>query len=875
MAPRERIGGFVSIPGSPLPALPKESVKNAIAIYEPLLSGLRIVLGRTPTLARGLGYLAGLYASVGDFSKADSLYGEAKVILEEKGDSKDLGWVHNNQGLARLDQELYAEAARSFRSAVSALRPDDQDLFEPRAITLQNLASAYQFLGDAQASESTYLEALSLLRQLRKEGDPKYQTTRHNLAALYGSMGDFESARKIEEELLAQGLRGSLKFAVLNDLGLELRDLKELAAAEARLKEALALTTQGSQERALVLTNLAVTHRDAGDLDKAEREGEEALRLAEQLHGPESPSAAAVVATLGGIALAREDLVRAERLLTRARTTLSRQRLGNLGVLAELNRALALIAHRQGRREQVLALSREALDLEDRNLDQILSFGSEAQRLAYHSNAFPYDFLANMGEAAQLAEAVLRRKGAVLDSLVAERVFVRKSRNAADRERLDRIHALKIAAMEQIARGEGDRQLDEIARNLKQEETALARSLARPLPPQQSHADLAKVQASLAGDQALVELTRFQLFQSGGKLASHYGAVLIPSHGLPTWIPLGKADDLEKSIERLANRMERDGRGVLLLSSEGKPEEDVTADLRRLYDAVWRPLSAVLPPGTEKVWLSPDGALQAVPWAALLDENQSFVAERWQIAQVSSGRDLLRKVAGPADKTLLALADGTGDLPYAQTEVASLDRIARNQGWSSEVFVGDRASEVELFKHHSPGILHLATHGGQMDGNFEGMIGARLSKEPMYRGFVILGGAGKTLDAWKRGVLPPFSEDGILTAEEVGGLDLGTTWLTVLSACQTGAGEERSGEGVLGLRRGFALAGTQYLLFTLWSVDDQATAEFMKQFYGRLFKTLDPPRAFYEAQVAELVRLKQAKGLSAAALKAGVFVLTH
>jgi CHAT domain-containing protein len=429
--------------------------------------------------------------------------------------------------------------------------------------------------------------------------------------------------------------------------------------------------------------------------------------------------------------------------------------------------------------------------------------------------------------------------------------------------------------MEQTAREEGGRRLADLERDLKQEETALAKSLAGPLPPQRSHADLAKVQTSLESDQILIEFTRFQLFQNGGKLAPHYGALLIPGHGLPIWIPLGRAEDLETSIEGLVKWMERGGRGMSLLSTKGKPEENVTGDLRGLYDALWKPLAAAFPAGIGKVWLSLDGSLHAVPWAALLDENQSFVAEHWQIAQVSSGRDLMRKVPSPADKTLLALADATGDLPYAQTEVASLDRIARNQGWSSEVFIGDKASEVELFKHHSPGILHLATHGGQLSGDWEGLIGARLSKQPMYRGYVILGGAGKTLEAWKRGTLLPFSEDGILTAEEVGGFDLGKTWLTVLSACQTGAGEVRSGEGVLGLRRGFALAGTQYLLFTLWSVDDKATAEFMKQFYERLFQTLDPTRAFHEAQVAELVRLKQAKGPPEAALKAGVFVLTR
>jgi CHAT domain-containing protein len=145
----------------------------------------------------------------------------------------------------------------------------------------------------------------------------------------------------------------------------------------------------------------------------------------------------------------------------------------------------------------------------------------------------------------------------------------------------------------------------------------------------------------------------------------------------------------------------------------------------------------------------------------------------------------------------------------------------------------------------------------------------------MYRGFLWLGGAERTLEAWKRGTVLPFSDDGILIAEEVGGLDLSGTWLTVLSACQTGAGDAQAGEGVLGLRRGFGLAGSDHLLFTLWSVADESTAQFMESFYERLFQIGDPPRAFQETQRAELLRWRQMIGIPGAVFRAGGFVLTR
>jgi CHAT domain len=68
----------------------------------------------------------------------------------------------------------------------------------------------------------------------------------------------------------------------------------------------------------------------------------------------------------------------------------------------------------------------------------------------------------------------------------------------------------------------------------------------------------------------------------------------------------------------------------------------------------------------------------------------------------------------------------------------------------------------------------------------------------------------------QRGEVLPTENDGIVTAEEAGGLKLDGTWLVVLSACETGSGEARAGEGAMGLRRGFIPAGAQNLLQTLW-----------------------------------------------------------
>ena len=199
------------------------------------------------------------------------------------------------------------------------------------------------------------------------------------------------------------------------------------------------------------------------------------------------------------------------------------------------------------------------------------------------------------------------------------------------------------------------------------------------------------------------------------------------------------------------------------------------------------------------------------------------------------------------------------------------------------MFVGLEATKLQLGETNSPWILHLATHGfflpeseSQKAGHGAGTVGSEtkllgemkesrkarvLLKNPMYRSGLALTGAQRTLEAWAKGEVPPSDNDGIVTAEEVGGLKLEGTWLVVLSACDTGTGEARAGEGVMGLRRGFIQAGGQNLLMTLWPIDDDITVEIMKDFYAEARTTGDAPEALSKVQRNWLVKLRKEQGI--------------
>ena len=224
------------------------------------------------------------------------------------------------------------------------------------------------------------------------------------------------------------------------------------------------------------------------------------------------------------------------------------------------------------------------------------------------------------------------------------------------------------------------------------------------------------------------------------------------------------------------------------------------------------------------------------------------------------------------------------DLPGSEEEALKLSAISQKRGLSSKLRLNTEASESNLRRVKSPKILHLATHGwfvqsddkrlDEASMNFFNQSKNRMAANPMHRSGLALAGAKNTLKLWEEGKFADPANDGILTAEEASALDLKGTWLTVLSACDTGSGVARAGEGVLGLRRAFAMAGTQNLLLTLWPVSDTFTKDFMVSFYEEALKTGNAPKAMAKVQKEWLIKLREEKSISQAVKLAGPFVLT-
>jgi len=463
--------------------------------------------------------------------------------------------------------------------------------------------------------------------------------------------------------------------------------------------------------------------------------------------------------------------------------------------------------------------------------------------------------------------------------------------------------------------------LDELERRCEKLERKMARQVPEAALQQRLRAvDRQAVALFLPQDTVLVEFVRFTPFRfeavdtESRREEPRYLAFILPA-GEPDevrLIDLGEAEGIDALIATFRAQVVGPTRALRAELPEARlhPLLDVCRDL---YSRLFRPLlQAIGNSRTRRLLLSPDGELHLLPFETLLSENDRFVVEEYRLSYVAGGRDILRfgqRLGEPGE--VLIVADPDFDLCATPTAAEQEDGLPREEMLTE---VGKRQSrnfraEVELFERlpstrdegekiaemlqkegvpvrylwldrealeeplktvQSPLILHLATHGffeadqeHTLDDGLrelspisirEGLPLLAGIENPLLRSGLALAGANTLL---RKGQPAPRAEDGILTALDVCGLNLYGTELVTLSACDTGVGEVRRGEGVFGLRRAFHQAGARSLVMSLWKVPDVETQLLMERFYHHLLAGQPKPDALREAQLSLIHELRE------------------
>ncbi len=208
------------------------------------------------------------------------------------------------------------------------------------------------------------------------------------------------------------------------------------------------------------------------------------------------------------------------------------------------------------------------------------------------------------------------------------------------------------------------------------------------------------------------------------------------------------------------------------------------------------------------------------------------------------------------DAFLLGFPDYGGNavaLPGTKVEIDQINKILKTSGYQTSQQTQKEASEAKIKSQKAPTLMHIATHGYFLadadlkGGDALGIDADNARDNPLLRSGLLL--AGMPSPTQQQAPDLQSNDNGILTAYEAMNLSLEGTELIVLSACETGLGDVRAGEGVYGLQRAFLVAGANALVMSLWKVDDAATQQLMTSFYTQWAKTGNKSQAFKQAQL--------------------------
>ena len=282
----------------------------------------------------------------------------------------------------------------------------------------------------------------------------------------------------------------------------------------------------------------------------------------------------------------------------------------------------------------------------------------------------------------------------------------------------------------------------------------------------------------------------------------------------------------------------------------------------------WKPIVDVVG-NTSSIYLSADGVYNQINLEAIPTSEDKYVLDNSNIVLVSNTKDIYfnainkdkkKKVSNSASMfgnpvyyvdSSKPTRGAIKQLPGTEKEINALIELLDDKGWTTSEKLEYDATESEIKSIRSPKIFHVATHGfftpaHQVKQNAASAQKATTALEnPLLRTGILLTGAGDLLNKTEYNY---NEEDGILTAYEAMNMNLDQTDLVVLSACETGLGETKVGEGVYGLQRAFMVAGAKTLIMSMFKVDDTATQKLMVNFYKKWLTTGQKRQSFVDAK---------------------------
>ncbi len=758
-------------------------------------------------------------------------------LRDDRGYSSSL----NNLAVLYKDMGRYNEAEKLFEEAIRLTRETIGENSAPMSIILNNKAMLLQTMGRYEQAEQLMRNALSIAGMVLKEKSANLIRLRTNLALLYQQMGRLDEAEQIYREALEM--------------------------QERRLGNK-------HPDYAVILRNMASLYQEQGRTDKVEEYLQEALSIYRLKFGGRSAHVAkshfelaAFYQSLDRIAEAEEHLNEAieiqERILGEHHPDLVR---------SWENRAV--LAWQKGNPQAAYAGFTKVLDEYIYQINNYFPPMSEHEKARFWQQIQPrfnrfYSFVAahhqdvpgmansmynyHIATKALLLNSSYKIKNQILQS--GNQELIKKYKEWTDtRKELARLYTLsnEELMLEKVSVDSMER-----AANRQEKELSDMSGVFRSGMALQS-AGFRDVKAALDPESAAMEIVRVQDYNYllPDTAVSYLGLIVQPNSEevLLRVIDEGKKLE-EKTISEYRKNMQR-----------------AFADNQFMED-FWDPLAGPIKK-YGRVYLSLDGVYNQINVNTLQNAKGDFVLDQQDIVYLTNTKDLLGMGMNISEEYANRRAVLIGnpnyakdldwgkitelplpELPGTEEEVKKIDTILKNQNWNTASYTGNAATENLVKNSSAPNILHIATHGFFLEdpsiggGKLFGIEPVQAEENPLLRSGLMFTGADNTIQQ----IGDPASmkeEDGILNAYEAMLISLDQTSLVVLSACETGLGEIRNGEGVYGLQRALQIAGAERIIISLWQVSDEVTQKLMTAFYQNYLQEGDKIKAFRDAQLS-------------------------
>ena len=745
------------------------------------------------------------YQNVGEYTRAEGSYHHAnETILNLRGSNHTLyGQAQNALGILLQIMGNYTAAEPLFQNALRIYEMNFGKTNGEYSTVLQNMATLYQLEEKYDKADPLFKEALEIDRKVLGEAHPHYATTLQNLATFYQ-----KTNRQKEALPLLEGVLKTIEHS----------------------------TGRNTASYATVVSNLAAIQQDNNNFSAAEKLWKESIEIRKQVLGESHPD---YTRSLYG---------------------------------------MAALYHATGNLQQAKPFYTAVISSYHKQIREFFPALSEKEKTAFYGKIKPafdayQDYCVEMiykspASAPEMIESLYNLQLSTKAILLNASNKVRARILNGDNQELKNLYiewlANKEAMVKLLSLSADERkqkQIDlpalESATNLIEKKLSEKSALFADALEKTDYT-WKDVHAVLKPGEAAVEILRIKKKFIKDSLL-YVGLVLTPENPAPVLVAWPYGAKME-------------GRFFKYHRNHIKHQQTDTLS----YRIYWKPLADKLT-SNNLLYLSCDGIFNKVNPATIFNPiNSRWILESATVKIVSNTRELAEKMLAAGSPKKAGLVFGYPDynlhrpdaisgtsrsisrfygfgegeippLPATEKEAEVISGILTSANWAVNAYTKNEATEENLKMLNSPGILHIATHGFflsdlDVDDELHNDESAAIVKNPLFRSGILLAGVSASHTGAE-------TEDGILTAYEAMNLSLDQTELVALSACETGLGEVRNGEGVYGLQRAFSVAGAKAVLMSLWQVDDKATQELMTNFYALWLKGNDKFNAFRQAQL--------------------------